>query len=177
MEENVSVWKANFTNGLVLGLISIVFTLFLYFFDLMFNRAVGFLLIAVQIVLLYIMIKSFRENFRHGILTYGQSVGAGVILMLYSTIISVAFTYILYKFIDTGLTDKLLAFTEENMVKRGTPQEAIDAGMAFSRKLLTPEAMLVTGLFGGMFWGTLVSLVVSIFTRKEGNPLLDTPEN
>jgi hypothetical protein len=175
MEEKVSVWKANLTNGLILGLLSIVYTLVLYFFDLTFNRSLGYIFMVVQIGILFYMLKAYRETQLHGFMTYGQSLGAGVVIILYSTILTTIFTYILYKFIDTGLTAKLLAFTEENMVKRGMPQAQIDAGMAMSKKMLTPEFMLISGFLGSMFFGTIVSLLVSIFTRKEGNPLVEPP--
>jgi len=28
-----------------------------------------------------------------------------------------------------------------------------------------------------MIWGTILSLIVSVFVKKEGNPLIDTPSN
>jgi hypothetical protein len=178
METNVSVWKANLNNGLILGLIGVVFTLLLYFFDLMLNKSLGYILLPIDLVVLYFMIKSYRDNTLNGNITYGQSVGAGVIIFLYSTIISVIFSYILYKYIDPGLINKILASSEETMSKRnGITQEQIDAGMAFTKKLMTPGFMAITGLIAGMFMGTIITLIVSIFTKKEGNPLIDVPEN
>jgi hypothetical protein len=175
MEEKVSPWKANLTNGLILGLLSIVYTLVLYFFDQTFNRSLGYIFIVIQIGILFYMLKSYRETHLHGFMTYGQSLGAGVIIVLYSAIITTIFSYILYKFIDTGLTAKLLAFTEENMVKRGMPQAQVDAAMVMSKKMMTPEFMMISGFFGSVFFGTIISLLVSIFTRKEGNPLVEPP--
>ena len=158
METKVNVWKANLNNGLILGLIGVVFTLLLYFLDF--------------------LIKSYRDSHLNGYITYGQSVGAGVIIFLYSTIISVIFSYILYKYIDPGLISKILASSEETLAKRnGITQEQIDTGMAFTKKLMTPGFMAITGLIGGMFMGTIMTLIVSIFTKKEGNPLIDIPEN
>src|SRR5512135_1238875 len=127
MEENVSVWKANLNNGLILGLIGIIYTLGLYFFDLTFNKSLGYLFLLVLIVSLYFLIKSYRDNYLHGYITYGRAVGAGVIIFLYYAIITGIFTYILYKFIDTGLAAKSLAYSEEIMQKRGMSQETIDA--------------------------------------------------
>ncbi|MFN8241742.1 MAG: DUF4199 domain-containing protein [Bacteroidales bacterium] len=173
MEEKVSVWKANLTNGIILGLIGVVFSLLLYFLDQMTNKGLGYLLILVNFVILFFMIKSFRDNYRHGFLTYGQSLGAGVVILLYSTIISVIFTYILYKYIDPGLVAKSIAASEEAMVKRGMTQEQIDMGLTFTKKFMTPEIMAISGLVFGMFFGTIGVLIVSIFTRKEGNPLID----
>ena len=177
MEEKVSVWKANLNNGVILALISIVYTLILYFMDQTLNRSLGYAFLLVQIIILYFMIKSYRDNYLNGYITYGQSVGAGAIIFLYCAIISAIFTYILYKFIDPGLVDKQLAMTEELMVRRGTSQAAIDAGMAFQRKILIPEIMAPFSIIGAMIFGTIMSLIVSIFTRKEGNPLIDAPEN
>ena len=177
MDEKVSVWKANLNNGVILGLLGIVFTLVMYFLDLNFSKVPGYIFLLAQIFILFYMIKSYRDSFLHGYITYGQSLGAGVIIFLYYSIITALFTYILYKFIDTGLTAKLLAFTEEQLVKKGLPQQAIDAGMAMQKKIMIPEIMAPLGIFGTMLWGTIISLIVSIFTRKEGNPLIDAPLN
>jgi hypothetical protein len=177
MEQKISPWKANLSNGVILGIIGVVFTLILYFLDLLLNKSLSYLMLPIDLVILYFMIKSYRDSVLNGQITYGQSVGAGVIIFLYSTIISVIFSYILYKYIDPGLINKILAISEESMAKKGLPQETIDAGMSFTKKLMTPGFMAITGLFFGMLMGTVISLLVSIFTRKEGNPLLDVPEN
>ena len=177
MEEKVSVWKANLTNGVILGLLGIVFTLVMYFLDLTFNKVPGYIFILAQIIIVFYMIKSYRNSYLHGYITYGQSVGAGVIIFLYYSVITAIFTYILYKFIDAGLTAKLLAFSEEAMVKKGLPQQAIDTAMGMQKKIMIPEIMASFGILGTMLWGTIISLIVSIFTRKEGNPLVDAPLN
>ncbi|MBK8882149.1 MAG: DUF4199 domain-containing protein [Bacteroidales bacterium] len=178
MEQNVNVWKANLTNGLILGITGIVFTLIVYFLDLTFNKSVGYIFIGVAIILLYFFLRSYRDNYLHGNITYGQSVGAGVIIYLYYSIISAIFIYILYTVIDTGLTNKMLAFVEEEMVKSGkVPEGAMETALAFQKKLLVPEIMAPISLVTNMFYGTVISLLVSIFVKKEGNPLIETTEN
>jgi hypothetical protein len=177
MEQKVSVWKANLNNGLILGLVGIVYSLVMYFLDLSFNKAQGFIFIIIQIGLLFYLLKSYRDNIMHGQITYGESLGAGVIICLYYSIIVAIFSYILYTVIDTGLLEKQLAFTEETMVKRGAPQAAIDAGMSIQRKLMKPAIMAPLSVFMNMIWGLIISLIVSVFIRKEGNPLIDSPAN
>jgi hypothetical protein len=113
----------------------------------------------------------------HGQITFGQSVGAGVIICLYYAVMMAVFTYILYTVIDPGLTAKQLAFAEEAMAKKGMPQAAIDAGMGIQTKIMKPAIMAPLTIFGNMLWGVIISLLVSIFVKKEGNPLLDTPAN
>jgi hypothetical protein len=80
--------------------------------------------------------------------------------------------------IDTGLTNKMLAMVEETMVKSGkVPEGSLDTVMAIQKKFLKPEVMVPVSIITNIFFGTIISLVVSIFIRKEGNPLVDSPEN
>jgi hypothetical protein len=165
MEEKVNPWKTNLTNGLILGLVGIVYSLLMYFLDLSFNKSQGYIFMLVQLAVMYFLLKSYRDNFMHGQITFGQSFGAGVIICLYYAIIMAVFSYILYAVIDPGLVKKSLAVAEEAMVKKGAPQTAIDAGMAF------------TSTFFLVIWGVVISLLVSIFVKKEANPLIDVPAN
>jgi hypothetical protein len=173
MEEKTNVWKANVTNGVIFGMVAVIYTLMMYFFDLILNPMQGYISIVIQIVLLWYLLKSYRDNYCFGAITYGQSVGAGVIICLYGTIISVVFMYFLYTVIDTTLLDRMLAFSEETMMEKGFSQTAIDAGMRVQRKLMTPGIMTITGIFSGIFGGTIMSLIVSIFIKRESNPLID----
>ena len=177
MEETVSPWKANLANGLILGLVGVVYSLLMYFFDLTFNKSLGYAFMLIQMALIFFLLKSYRDNFMHGQITFGQSFGAGVIICLYYAIIMAIFSYILYAVIDPGLVKKSLAVAEEAMEKKGAPQAAIDTGMAFTAKIMKPPVMAIISIFGNMFWGAIISLLVSIFVKKEGNPLLDMPEN
>lgn len=178
MEQKVNVWKANLTSGLILGLAGIVFTLVVYFMDLSFNKNVGYIFIVLSIFIVFFFIKSYRDNYLHGNMTYGQSLGAGIIIYLYYSVIGAIFGYILYKIIDPGLTGKLLAYVEDQMVKSGkVPADVMETAMAFQKKILIPEIMTPLSIVINMFYGTVISLIVSIFLRKEGNPLIDAPEN
>jgi hypothetical protein len=177
MEEKVNVWKANLTNGLILALAGIAFSLVLFFLDLSLNKTVGYINIPIQLVLLYFLLKSYRDNFMHGQISYGQSVGAGVVIFVYYAIIMAIFTYILWTVIDPGLAKKSMALSEEAMVKKGLPQATIDTGMAFTAKIMKPGIMAIFTIFGSMFFGVIYTLLVSIFIKKESNPLIDAPAN
>jgi len=176
MEQKTNVWKENLTNGLILGLIGVVYTLVMYFLDLTLNKIQGYVFLLILIVTLYFLVKSYRDNYLHGYMTYGQAVGAGVVIFLYYSIIVAIFTYILYAVIDPGLIDKQLAAAEELLAKRGLSQEAMDAGLKIQKKMMKPEIMALMGIFGSMLSGVIMSLIVAIFAKKEGNPLIDSPE-
>ena len=176
MEQKVNVWKANLKNGLILGLIGIIYTLVMYFLDLSLNNIQGYVFILIQIVVLYFLVKMYRDNFLHGMISFGQALGAGVVICLYYSIIIAIFTYILYAFIDTNLIDKMLAMTEEKLLNSGLSQSPIDASMTVQSRIMNPGFMAPISIFGNMFQGLIMSLIVAAFVRKEGNPLVDTPE-
>lgn len=176
MEQKASVWKANLTNGLILGLVGIVYSLIMYFLDLSLNKTQGYLFLVILIVALFLLVKTYRDNYMHGFITYGQAVGSGLVIFLYYSLITAIFTYLLFAVIDPGLVGKQLAMSEELMMKRAMPQEAIDAGMNIQKKIMTPPFMAVISIFGNMITGLIMSLIIAIFVRKEGNPLIDNPE-
>lgn len=177
MESKVNPWKANLTNGAILALIGITYSLILYFMDKIADKNLGYVAIVINIAALFFLLKSYRDNIMHGQITYGQSVGAGVIISLYYAIATSIFTYILYTVIDPGLVTKQLAVAEAAMrAKGGLTEGQIDTAMQFTSKFMNPVVLAITGVFGGVLWGTIISLLVSIFIKKEGNPLIDTPE-
>ena len=177
MEEKVNVWKANLTNGLILALAGVAFSLVMYFFDLTLNKTAGYINAPIQLILLYFLLKSYRDNSMHGQITYGQSVGAGVVIFVYASIIIAIYTYLLYTVIDPGLVSKQMAMTEEAMSKKGLPQAAIDTSMAFTAKIMKPAIIAPLSIIGNVFLGLIYSLLASIFIKKEGNPLIDLPVN
>lgn len=176
MENSISVWKSNLYNGLILGLIAIAYTLLIYFLNLIFNEYQVYFFYLIQFVVLFISIKSYRDNCKHGIITYGQAVASGVVISIYSAVIYAVLIYILYAFIDTDLVNKQLAFIEETLIKRGLPQSIIDSGMEIQKKILQPSIYALTRLFSNFFGGTIITLIVSIFIRKENIPLIDSLE-
>jgi len=176
MEEKVSVWKANLTGGVILGLAGIVYSLIMYFLDLTFNPIQPWIFLVLEFFILVYLLRSYRDNYLHGNMTYGQALGAGVIIFLYTSIISAIFVYILYSVIDTGLMDKQLAFTEGKMLERGMTQAQVDMSMQIQRKIMIPEILAPISIISSMFGGFIMSLIAAAFARKEGNPLIDTPE-
>jgi hypothetical protein len=172
MENHTSVLKANFNSGLIMGLFAVIYTLIIYVIDIMFNPYQGYVFYIVQAVVLFIFIKSYRENYKNGFITYGQAFTSGVVISLFTAIIYAIFIYILYAFIDTDLINKQLAFVEETFVKAGLPQAFIDSGLKMQKKFLQPEIYAPTKLFSSFLSGTIISLFVAIFIKKENSAII-----
>jgi hypothetical protein len=176
MEKTVNVWKANLVNGLILGLIGVVYTLVIYFLDQTFNKSLNYIFLVIEIIILFFLVKAYRDNAMFGAITYGQALGAGVVIFLYATIITSIFSALLFSVIDPELMSKGIAASEEALQKRGMPQEQIDLAMKYTAKMMKPAIMIPIGLITSMFYGLIMSLIVAAFVRKEGNPLVDTTQ-
>jgi len=166
----VSVWKGTINVALMLALVLIIYSLILYFLDQTFNRALGSLSFIILIAGLVLGIRSFRDDSRGGVLTYGQGVGAGTVISLYAGIISAIFGIIQFTLIDPDLIEKMYTFMEEQMIAQGRlPESLIEQQMVFMKKIMTPVTTPLFGIISNVFYGVLISLVVSIFFRREGD--------
>jgi hypothetical protein len=173
MEERKSVWKETLNYGLILGLITIVFSVLTYMLDATGKPWVIVPSLIISIVALYMLLRSYRDTFNHGYISYGRAVGAGMVISIYSAILGAAYIYILYGFIDPGLVDKQILEAEEKLIAKGMPEGSIDAALQMQAKFMKPWFMAISSIFSAAFFGLILSLLVSLFIKKEGNPLLD----
>jgi len=173
MEEKRSIWNETLNYGIILGLVSVGFSVLTYMFDLTFKSWIMVPSLVISLGVLYFLLRAYRDHYNNGYITYGKSVGAGVIINLYAGIIAAIYIYVLYKFIDPGLVEKSLAFAQEKMIAKGVPEEALDAAASMQAKMMKPWIQAVTSVFYSVFFGLLISLIVSLFIMKKGNPLLD----
>lgn len=67
---------------------------------------------------------------------------------------------------------KLLDAQIEELEKRGLDDTAIEQAMAVTSKIMTPEIMPLLAVVVMAFAGFIISLIVSLFTKK-ANPTLE----
>jgi len=168
--KKVSVWKGTLNAGIILGLVLILYSLILYFLDQTFNKGLGYVSILIFIIGLYFGIVDFRKKARGGYMSYGQVLGAGVVISLYAYILTGIFVFVLYKYIDPDLSRKLISFTQDKLAARGLTDEQIEMSMKISSKFMSPVIMGLSSVFNGVFFGTIISLILGIFLKREKSP-------
>ena len=176
MEKKRSIWKETLNYGIIYGLITVVLSVLTYMFDLTFKPWIIWPGLLLGVVVLFFLLHSYRDHYNNGYISYGKSVGAGVIISIYAAIISAIYIYVLYSFIDPGLMDKSMAITEARMVDKGVPEAAIEKAMEMQAKMMKPWFTSLMSIFNSVLYGLILSLIVSLFVMKKGNPLLDEVE-
>jgi hypothetical protein len=168
MEQKSTFWQSAMIYGLYLGIFFTLYSVILYVTGQTQNKSLALIsypLFAIGIVLAQI---SYRNRELHGTISYGQALGFGVAAMFFSGIVSALYTLIIFK-IDPGLVEQMKVMQEENLLKQGMSEDQIEAAMAITSKMMTPGWLSIMGLFGSVIAGTIISLVTSIFVKKQGN--------
>lgn len=166
-QKAASLWKSSLMSGIYLGIAMILLSVIFYVSGNPFSKVsqwIGYAIMIAGIVLAQISYKKALG----GTMTYGQALGVGVLTMVFASILSSIYSFLLYQVIDPSLQEQLRLFTEEQIVKQGrVPEEQLDMAVNMATKFQTPVMMLVMGIFGGAFMGLILSLITAIFTQKK----------
>lgn len=116
--------------------------------------------------------KKYRDEELGGFISYGKSLGFGVLVSLFSAIIYGFYFFILVGIIDTAYMSKLLEVIIEKYEEMGMTDDQIEAAVEMVKKFQSPIITVVSTIFSFVFMGTIFSLITSIFVKKE-KPLFD----
>lgn len=167
--EKLTTRQTGIRYGLILGVISIAYFVILSATGV--NMTEGFgrwggLIFTIAIFIL--AHKYFKEN-GDGYMSIGQGVGIAFWASLVSAVISNIFTFIYVSFVDEGFIQALKDQQYDQFVAKGMSDAQIDQAMSFSAGFMTPTAIALFGLIGGVIIGVIVGWIISLFTQKK-NP-------
>ena len=166
-EKAASPMKTALNFGLMTAGAMIVYSLILYVLDLDQNPWLPYFSYVLLIGGIYLGSKSYRDNYRGGYITYGNAVLAGFLISLAASVIVAIYTYFFFAFINPDAMAEMLAVAEEGMLEKGMSEEEIDQALAISRKMMSPGIMTIWAIFGNAIAGLILSLITSIFVKKE----------
>lgn len=170
MESNSkpTMFQTTLTWGLITGFVAVIYSLILYFSGLMLNKAAGYVSYVILIAGIYLGTKAYRDQSLDGFISYGKALGTGTLISVYSAIVILIYTILLYTVIDPELVTKTLEMSQEQLSERGMTEEQIEQGMSITRKFFIPFAALGV-LIAFVFFGFIFSLITSAFLKKEGD--------
>jgi len=164
-------YKKTFEPALLYGAITggaiILHSIILYTLDASFSgysKVMGYLLPAV---LLAVVLFLYRKEYLGGSMTYSQSLGMGTLIMVVAGIISAIYMFIFMKYLDPDFIKLIVQVQEEEMLKRGMDEAAIEQAMEFTSKMRSVGVMTIMSFLSTAFMGFIFSLIISIFLKKE----------
>lgn len=157
------------TYGLMLGGISIVFNLMLFFLKMHYEQstAVGIVSVVIMIgVLLFAFIQYKKSN--EGFISLSEAIKIGLGVSLISAILGIIYAFILTEFLDPGMMEKVLDLQMEK-IRASNPemsQEALDSTRSMSEKFSSPLIRSAFQLIFALFIGFIISLIGGLIVKK-----------
>jgi len=167
--------KSSMTHGAIIGAALIVFSLILYiagYNEFNPNRKFGVLSLIPYIIMIGGILWgqiNYRNNNLNGNITYGYSLGYGVMIGVGFAIIQTAYILIFMKFIDKDVLQYIYDVTEQSLIDQGLTTADIDKSMVMVKKMTFPS-MMIGGVIGNAFMSFIISLITSAFVKKVSNP-------
>jgi hypothetical protein len=167
-ENKMPLGKFTLIYGSITGIILIMVSLIFYIIDVDPSSFLNYINIALLIAAMSYSIVQFRKTQEGGFISYGRSLGCGFLTGMFASILLALYTFILFKYIDPGMIDKILAGAEDKMLEQNPnmTDEQLEMAMKYSSAFMSPIAMLILTIIGMSFWSLIISLIISIFTRK-----------
>jgi hypothetical protein len=171
MEKRSQV-KVAMSYGAMYGLSSAAIYFIFYFAGADMQAKSPQLISYVLLILFLVMgIKSYRDQELGGHISYGKSLGTGVLIGMFGGIITGFSTVLMFTIIDPALAEKIVEKAQEQMIEKGgMSEDQIEMAMSWTRKMMSPIFLFLFSILGGAFMSFLFSLIISIFTKKEASP-------
>ncbi|MCQ0111256.1 Protein of unknown function [Zhouia amylolytica] len=152
--------------GLILGAISIVFSLMLFSLDMHYeqNTAAGIIGIVIMAAVVSIAIFQYRKA-NNNVLTLSQALKVGIGVALIAGVIGVIYQYLLVNVIDASFMEKFAEMQRAKLTEMGKfTSEEIDKQIEASKNYFWigyPIALIMS-----LFFGFIVSLIAGLIMKK-----------
>ena len=157
MNEKTSI-SIGLTNGLVVSLVLLVYTLALYLIDP--AQVIGWLAMLSYVILIGFMVKSGRDERERlgGYMTFKEGLKPIFLCSVVAVIVLNIFTYILFVIIDPGMAELTKEVTIDRVISwmewMGAPENTID------QTIEEMERQDYTQTIGRTFMNTAVGMIV-----------------
>ncbi len=172
MENKNMIWNNSMTYGAILGGILVATSLIGFIFKIQNGTFLQIINYAVLGGIMFYGTKVLRDKYQNGYIKYGRALASSFLIALFAGIIVAFFTMLYFKWLDPNMLEQMKLEVQQTLMDKGLDQTQIELSM----RMMTPSFYAFAALFSFSFWGFLLSLIVALFVRKEGNPL-DTITN
>ncbi len=155
--------------GLILGLISIVFGLMIYFLEMHYQNdtKIGMVSLASSTIVIVLGLLAFKKA-NEGYISLSEALKTGLGIALISGILSVLYQALLVTVIDPDTIQKSVDFQMETirMEQPELPKETLNQIKEMQKKFSSPAIMAAIGIIFSLFFGFIISLVAGLIIKK-----------
>lgn len=123
----------------------------------------GFVL---MFTVLWLGLKAVREESPHKAMSYGKGVGTGVLISLYSGLMSSVYSFIHFKFVNTQFADYQIAMIRPKWEAAGMAEAQMDQAEKMTRAMMGPVAQAILTPILVTIFGLICSLIIAAFLKR-----------
>lgn len=157
--------------ALIMAIAQIVLTLISFFLGYQTDKInsgtwFGFMPLLVSIIILALGIKAVREEQEGRYLTFGKGVATGTLISLYSCLITAAYTYIHFTYVNPNFQDYLIEASRIKWAAAGINESQMEGMEKGVRMFTKPIIQTLVYPIMGMIFGVILSLIISAILKR-----------
>ena len=167
--QKITTAKTALNFGLILGGISLVYSLMLFFLDMHYQgetatSLIGYILL-IGLVLWAIM--HFKKN-NDGYISLSEALKTGVGTALISAIIVCIYTIVMIQYLDPEFLDKSIEYQKQKLIQEKPEIPLEDVNKMFEMQKEFSGPFIISGfiIILNLFFGFLISLIVGLIVKK-----------
>ena len=159
--------------GVMLGIISVIYGVFMYVTNVYLNPSTiyGVISFLILIVIITLAIKAFKSE-NGGFLSLSEALKVGIGVAVIGGIIAAIWSFVLTTYIEPEYVNQVMEAGREKMIESQPEmsEAQIDAAMGMTAKLSSPPIAFALSIVGSLFFGLIISLIVGLIMKNK-NPM------
>jgi len=152
--------------GTILGLVLVIYSFILHKTNLEKNMWLSLFQNIFLIAAIILSIQCFRNRFNEGYISYGKALGTGVLTIIWASLIVAIYTYLFTKYIDPTAIENARELALKN-IENSNNEDQIELMSKIFNFIFSSSIMSVLTFIGNVFKGTIFSLIIAAFLKKE----------
>ena len=170
MENQASTLKSHILQyGILLGAISVVFNLMLYFLDMHYTQesAVQWVNWFITISVTVLGIYNFRSS-NEGFLALGDALKLGLGIGVIAAFFAIAYTFVLLNYLDPDTIEKTMEITQNKLMDENPEmsQEQLDQIIEMQKKFSGIGVINTVILVMSLVFGFIISLITGLILKR-----------
>ena len=167
--EQKSTFSLAIKPGLIIAAVAIAYNLLIWAVvaDIEMQAYFGWFNYLIMGAGFFFFTVNYRDNVKEGYITYGDSFVFILFMSIIVGVVWLVYYYIFLSFIDQSYIQQLLELVENKYYEVGMQESQIEQSMKIVGYIYTPLVLSLFTLFGNIFSGVILGLIISIFTKKE----------
>ena len=167
--QKITTAKTALNFGLILGGISLVYSLMLFFLDMHYQGETATSLIGYTLLigLVLLAIMHFKKN-NDDHISLSEALKTGVGTALISAIIVCIYTIVMIQYLDSEFLDKSIEYQKQKMLQENPEISLESVNKMFDMQKEFSGPFIISGfiIIFNLFFGFIISLIVGLIVKK-----------